>query len=138
MRGHSLLELLLVLAMLGVLLGIALPRLGAWRDRGAVHEARREIVSALAAARAAALARGTTASVVLNDADATVRVLADTETVLVHAVGAELGVTVRATRDSIAYAPSGRGAGAANTTIIVARGAAADTVSVSRLGRVRW
>jgi hypothetical protein len=41
------------------------------------------------------------------------------------------------TRDSIAFYPSGLGYGAANTRLIVSRGAAAETVTVSRAGRVR-
>ena len=138
MRGHTLLEIVVVLVIAGVLLALAIPSLGAWRDRQAVHEARREIVSALVAARTTALTRGMVTSVVVDSARGTVRVMVDTESMLVHDVRTELGVTLRSTRDSIAYAPSGRGAGAANTTIIVARGAAAETVSVSRLGRARW
>jgi hypothetical protein len=48
-----------------------------------------------------------------------------------------LGVTVEATRDSLAYGPDGLGVGAANLRLILRRGGAADTLSVSRLGRVR-
>ena len=47
------------------------------------------------------------------------------------------GVTLSATRDSMAYAPNGLGYGASNLSIIVRRGAVTDTVVVSRLGRVR-
>jgi hypothetical protein len=46
-------------------------------------------------------------------------------------------VEFSSSRDSIAFAPSGLGYGAANTQIIVSRGVAADTISVSRLGRAR-
>jgi hypothetical protein len=46
------------------------------------------------------------------------------------------GLTMRTTRDSLAYAPSGLGYGAANLRVIVSRGRSADTITVSRLGRV--
>jgi hypothetical protein len=37
----------------------------------------------------------------------------------------------------MAYSASGLGFGAANMRVIVSRGASADTITVSRLGRVR-
>ena len=46
--------------------------------------------------------------------------------------------TIAVTRDSITYAPTGLGYGAANTRIIVARGRWADTITTSRLGRVSF
>jgi hypothetical protein len=52
-------------------------------------------------------------------------------------VGALYGVRLEPSRDSMAYAPSGLGWGGANLRVVVRRGAAADTVVVSRLGRVR-
>jgi hypothetical protein len=64
-------------------------------------------------------------------------VTVDADTLLVHRFGADLGVTLEVSRDSVIYGPSGRGYGATNTTLIVRRGSAADTVTVSRLGRVR-
>lgn len=58
LRGFSLLELLLVLALLGVLLGIALPSTATWRDRMAVHAAREEVAAALSWTRLAAASSG--------------------------------------------------------------------------------
>ena len=40
--------------------------------------------------------------------------------------------------DTVTYGASGRGYGAANSTIVLSRGAAAETVFVARLGRARW
>jgi hypothetical protein len=51
---------------------------------------------------------------------------------------AERGVHVAATRDSMAYAPDGLGLGGANLRLVLSRGARADTIMVSRLGRVEW
>ncbi|MBK5189740.1 MAG: hypothetical protein JJD97_15970, partial [Gemmatimonadaceae bacterium] len=50
----------------------------------------------------------------------------------------ELGVAFAASRDTVTYGASGRGYGATNSTIVLRRGAAAETVYVARLGRARW
>jgi hypothetical protein len=47
-------------------------------------------------------------------------------------------VAVASSRDTVTYGASGRGYGAANSTIVLSRGAAAETVFVARLGRARW
>ena len=44
---------------------------------------------------------------------------------------------VRASRDTVPYAPTGLGFGVANSTIVVSIGERAETVTVSRLGRMR-
>ena len=61
-----------------------------------------------------------------------------TDTLLIRPLSAvHPGVTLEASRDSIAYAASGLGWGAANSTVVARHGVAAETVWVSRLGRVR-
>ena len=52
-------------------------------------------------------------------------------------VGAAYGVRLWASRDSMTYDGRGLGFGAANLTVVARRGRAAETVFVSRLGRVR-
>ena len=47
------------------------------------------------------------------------------------------GVTLSSTRVTITYSATGLGYGAANLTLTVARNLSADTIYVSRLGRVR-
>jgi hypothetical protein len=54
------------------------------------------------------------------------------------ALGHAHGVALSSTRDSLAYDVRGLGYGAANLTMIARRGAAAESLVVSRLGRVRW
>jgi hypothetical protein len=66
-----------------------------------------------------------------------VTVRAGADTILRRRLGAVHGVTLSATRDSMAYAPSGMGYGAGNLRLVLRRRAAAETVFVSRLGRVR-
>jgi hypothetical protein len=47
-------------------------------------------------------------------------------------------VSLSTSRDSLAFDVRGLGYGAANLTLVARRGAAADTLVVSRLGRVRY
>ena len=68
---------------------------------------------------------------------AAVTVFAGPDTIERRPLGTVHGVRLTVTRDSIAYAANGMGYGAANTRVILSRGAAAETVTVSRLGRVR-
>ena len=136
-RGYSLVQMLMVLAIIAVLCGIAIPRLSEARDESAVRGAAAQVVTALALARSAAVLRASRVAVVIDADAATLRVLAEAETLQVRPLRPEFGVTLEATRDSVAYGPTGRGYGAANSSVILRRGSAADTVFVSRLGRVR-
>ena len=135
--AFTLVELMIMLAVLGILATIGVPRLGALRDSAAVHGAATELMTELAVARQTAIARGVRVAVLLRPPPGTVTVAADADTILIRSLHADHGVTLTATRDSIAYGPIGLGYGAANMSAIVRRGRAADTVVVSRLGRVR-
>ena len=65
-----------------------------------------------------------------------IRVVSGADTLFFRDLSAR-GLTLALTRDSITWSPNGQGWGAANTTIIIARRGIADTITVSRLGRVR-
>jgi hypothetical protein len=54
------------------------------------------------------------------------------------ALGHAHGVTLSTTRDTLSYDVRGLGYGAANLTMVARRGAAAESLVVSRVGRVRW
>lgn len=135
--GSTLLELAMVIALLGLCAGIAIPRLGAQRDRAASDAAAASVTAALTAARAAALRGAAVTAIRFDTAAATIVVHTASDTLLQRDLGAVHGVRLAASRDSIAFAPNGLGYGAANARIIVTRGAAADTLTVSRLGRLR-
>jgi len=95
------------------------------------------VVATLAGARARAIGANTRSAVRIDPRAATLTVTLGPDTVSRRSLRALFGVTVRASRDSLAYDGRGLGAGAANTSITVQRGAIAETVFVSRLGRVR-
>lgn len=136
-RAATLLELVLALAVLAIAAAIALPAQAAARDAQAVRAATRELVDLLATAHELAVARGA-AAVYLDSAADVVRLRAPGAPPGDLALGALHGVRVEATRDSLAFDGRGLGRGAANLRVVVRRGAAADTVVVSRLGRVRY
>jgi len=131
-------ELVAVLALTAIMLGIAIPRVRLAADRAAVRGAAADIVTTLSTARQLAVSHGDRVAVSINTADGTIRVLRDGDTVSTRSLGRLFGVTLRSSRDSLAYDARGLGSGAANLTLVVLRGITADTVIVSRLGRVRW
>lgn len=130
-------EVMVVCALVGLFATVALPRTGAALDRIRLRQAGDEVAAALAFGRGAAIARTAYVRVVLDEPEGAVRVETDEATLLRRDPGALHRVTLRATRDTVTYAPTGLGYGLANTTILVARGARAETLTVSRLGRVR-
>jgi prepilin-type N-terminal cleavage/methylation domain-containing protein len=135
--GHTLIELAIALVIMAILLGMAAPRMGTLRDRASVRSAATEIMAILSSARRAAMLRSSSAMVVIDEARSIASIIVGADTILARDVGGELGVGIAATRDTVLYGPSGRGWGASNTSIIVTRGRSADTLFVSRLGRVR-
>lgn len=73
--GYSLIELLLVVGTLGIVFAIALPRMTTMRESSALRAGHQQLASAFAAARAAALQKGKTATLTLDGNVATVTVL---------------------------------------------------------------
>ncbi|MDH5233473.1 MAG: GspH/FimT family pseudopilin [Gemmatimonadota bacterium] len=136
-RGFSLAEVVLVCAFIGIVAGIALPRTAALLDGVRLRQAAHEVAAAVTLARAAAIRRATYARVVVDSVRGEVRVESGEDTLLRRDLRATHRVEIRATRDTITYAPSGMGYGVANSTVIMRLGARAETVTVSRLGRMR-
>lgn len=135
--GTTLIEIGVAVGILGLMAGLTFPRFGTYRDRIAVDAAATSTLSLLATARHAALRRAALTAVHLDTARATILIIAGPDTLERRSLRDVHGVTMTTSRDSIAFAPSGLGYGAANTQIIIRRGQAADTISVSRLGRAR-
>lgn len=136
--GFTLLELVLVLAIVGVLSALAIPRAGALLDGIGVRGAAAEAEALFSVARHAALSRGARVSVDLDAATGRLVVRAGSDTLRVRDLGAAHGVAMTSTRSSASYSPGGLGYGASNLSIVFTRGAAAESVYLSRLGRVRW
>jgi Tfp pilus assembly protein FimT len=135
--GHTIAELVVVLAIVGITLGIAVPRTRDSLDRIAVRAAAGDVRATLRFARTVALAGNRAIAVNIDSVTGTVRIKRGTEILLSRGVGHAHGVRVGRTRDSLTYDGRGFGRGAANLSVIVRRGVAAETVFVARLGRVR-
>lgn len=136
--GFTLLELMLALALLSILSAVALPRIRALLDGVSVRMAMNDIDALLLRARHTAMARGERATVELDTARSSVVLRVGRDTLARRDQGALGGVRLAATRTSVTYTQLGLGLGVSNLTVVASRGAAADTLTVSRLGRVRW
>jgi prepilin-type N-terminal cleavage/methylation domain-containing protein len=136
-RGTTVPELIVVMAVVGVLMAIAVARTTALRDRVSVRAAATETVATFALARRWSLSRASRTAIAFDTSASTLVVLSFTDTIARRSLGSSHGVSLSASRDSMAYAPNGLGFGASNLSIVLRRGAAAETIFVSRLGRVR-
>jgi len=136
--AFTLLEVIVVLTVTGVLLAMAVPRFAELRDRQAVRAAVDELGGAFQTARAAAIARREMIAVALDTARGVVEVRSSGAVIVRRALGSVYGIALVSNRDSAVYDPRGLGYGVTNLTAIVRRGAMVDTLTMSRLGRVRW
>ena len=136
-HGFSLAELLLTLAVTGILLGIALPRLSVILDGIEVQSAAARLVAAHQRARMLAVTRGRV--LVLS-------VRPDSVTISPRGSGAPLWsepgpaagyVAIEGTPRQFTFSPEGITLGLSNATLRLSRGSATRAVVVSRLGRVR-
>ncbi len=137
-RAHTIPELVLTLVLLALITALAVPPFVATTARWKLRAAVADVVNALVLARESALARGATATFVVDATRGEVMVTCAGDTITRRAVSDLHGVTLVASGDSVRYAPDGVATGVSNTTILVARGARIDSVVVSRLGRVRY
>lgn len=135
--GTTPVELAIVLSLVAIALAIGLPRWRAYLDRAAVTVAANRAAATLDEARQSAIRSGTATTVRVDERRGSLTVTAVRDTLATLPLGTLHSVTLRASRDSITFAPTGFGYGAANTQLVVVRRSAAETVSLSRLGRVR-
>jgi type II secretory pathway pseudopilin PulG len=133
--GTTFIEQLAVLTLFGVLFAIAVRSGSSLFDQAAVSSASRAAADAFAAARDHAVSAGERVAVRIDDARLVVHTNSDT--LSKHPLGDNYRVTLESSPDSMAYAASGLGWGASNLRLVVRRRAAAETLTVSRLGRVR-
>ncbi|MCC7195907.1 MAG: prepilin-type N-terminal cleavage/methylation domain-containing protein [Gemmatimonadaceae bacterium] len=134
--ANTLIELVVTLALLAIAAAVAVPNIVTIVDRLNVRAAAHEVTLGLWTARNAASMRGENVQVTIDAGTGRIHALAGDDTIFTRDLTRRRGVRLAVTRTSIAYAPTGLGIGAANTTIVVTRGRRADTVTTSRLGRV--
>ncbi|HKW09827.1 MAG TPA: hypothetical protein VJO33_05565 [Gemmatimonadaceae bacterium] len=130
--------MVVVLFLTGILLGLAIPRIGAAADHAAVRAAATDAASVFLASRSAAIYRRASVAVFVDTSATTVAARVDSELLLRRDLRQAYGVRLTSTRDSMAYDARGLGIGAANLSLILRRGRFAETLFVSRLGRLRY
>jgi prepilin-type N-terminal cleavage/methylation domain-containing protein len=135
--GHTLVELSLVLTIVGLISMIAVHEATLFLDRVAVRSAVAEAAALVARARDEALAQRAVVSLRIDTVTGTMGLSARGEPLTLHSLGHAHGGRLSTSRDSIAFDVRGLGYGAANLTLVARRGSAAETLVVSRLGRVR-
>jgi prepilin-type N-terminal cleavage/methylation domain-containing protein len=138
-RGFSLLELVLVLAVLSLLLLVALPRLSAVLDSIAVESAAQRVAALHARARITAVIENRVVVYGIAADSLRLGVVAGGDTAWRAATPgpAAAGVTLTGPTRRVLWSPVGVALGVSNGTWVLARGSARRAVVVSRLGRLR-
>jgi prepilin-type N-terminal cleavage/methylation domain-containing protein len=136
-RGMTIIEIVVVLSLITLVIAMVVPTLAHLRDGIAVRNATAEAMSAFATARRSAITRAAIAALGVDQPPGFITVSAGGDMLLQRNLEESYGVTLSSTRDSTAYSPLGHGFGAANLSLVIARGSVAETIFVSREGRVR-
>lgn len=136
-NAHTLWELLASLTILSTIIAIATPPITHARDRATVRAAATTLRATLSSARNAALTRGAAALAIVDATIPAITVVVNRDTVLRHFLTGDFRSRLSASRDTIRFGPTGRAFGVSNSTLILRTGSAAETVTVSRVGRVR-
>jgi len=139
MRGATLLELLTVLVVAGIMMAIAVPPISRALDRAAVSSAADHYATLFEASRELAVTRARFTRLVLDTAQASAAMLVSDsagawDTLRVWSLGR---VRVAASQPVVAFSPLGIGWGVSNGRIVLSRGASAETLTVSRTGRLK-
>jgi len=140
-RGFSLAELAVVLATLGVVTALALPRWKELLDWVAVDRAAVEVSTALAVTRNAAVLGSTRARLLIAYDSLRIdrRESGVWQPYTRWAGPAAHGVTLEVSNPDIMFLPTGLAWGLSNTRVTLRRGIRSAVVTVSRVGRVkRW
>jgi prepilin-type N-terminal cleavage/methylation domain-containing protein len=136
-RAFTLPELMLVLAVAGILFGIAVPQLSRAMNRIDVEAASAHLVAAHQRARLMAIARG---QVLTLSIDSTALIIATPtgSTPLWSEPGpAATGVSLPGPTRRFTFSPEGFTLGLSNASLQLARGTSTRTIVISRLGRIR-
>lgn len=136
-RGFTLSELLLILAVVGVLFGIGLPRLSSSLDRIEVGAAAGHIVAAHQRARLLAITSGRVLILSIDSVALSIRPRGEPAPLWSEPGPGSSRVSLAGPARKFVFSPEGFSLGLSNATLRLSRGAATRTVVISRLGRVR-
>jgi prepilin-type N-terminal cleavage/methylation domain-containing protein len=143
--GFTLLEIIVVLAIIGVAAAIGYPKLGSSLTMQNVHGARMTMSTMHAKAKASAASRGRRTALAINGGNLVIissnpvtgaRDTVDTP----ENLGTRYGVTFSvspSTRDSLIFDSRGLGTETSTTFIYVTKGGYTDTLQIGQLGRIK-
>jgi len=140
-RGFTLTELAVVLAILALVTAITLPRLGGLLDWIAVNTAAQDVTTAVAVTRSAGVMQGSRRRLVIAPDSLRIdRWSGDSWTPLERWPGPDRhGVSLEVSNPVVVFDPIGLAWGLSNTKVVLRRGLRSETITLSRLGRVkRW
>jgi len=146
-RGFTLVEVLVVVAVVGIIAALASAPLARMRTSAAVQSGRAQVTSALSLAQATAVRWGRTTTVGIDTVRETLSIRIDTARTASPAIVVrtydlrELGVQLVSNRTALCYSSRGVGTTAADcpstgAQLIVSTRGRADTISVNSAGRV--
>jgi prepilin-type N-terminal cleavage/methylation domain-containing protein len=138
-RGFTLIEVLMVITIVGILLGVVVPRYGAISGAMSVHSAKQELGSMLAQGRATAIRTDQTVLVVRTGNVMSLIGVSGTGSTIISQqdLGSQFGVTVSASRDTVTYDSRGMVTGnSATLKFVVTNGSTRDSVCLMALGKV--
>ena len=136
-RAFTLVELMLVLAVLGILLGIAIPGLSRAVDRIEVEAAAAHIVAAHQRARLLAITHGQVVRLSIDGARIAIYPRTGFTPLWSESGPSETRVTLAGGTRQFTFSPEGFTLGLSNASLQLVRGTSHRTVVISRLGRVR-
>ena len=124
--------------MIGVISSLAAPRVAGYVDWLAVNRAEAETAAFYNRARIVAVYRSVRVRIEFSGDSLIAIAEGATDSILGRMQGpGRHGVALEASRAEIRLYPNGLGLGATNTKLVFRRGAAADSLTISRLGRIR-
>ena len=130
-------EQLWLLVISGIVLSASVVGGARLLDSAAVRTSANDVADLFAIARDQAIATGKRTAVRIDRTEGRLIIHADVDTLMRLELARLRAVSIESTRDSMSDSASGLGYGASNLRVIVRRGASADTITVSRLGRVK-
>jgi type II secretion system protein H len=136
-KAFALLELMLVLAVVGILTALALPHLSQAMDRIEVEGAANRLIAAHQRARIMAVTRGRVVLLSIDSARTTISSQRETHPLWVDIRPAASGVKLAGPARQFIFSPEGITLGLSNATLKLSRGNATRTLVISRLGRIR-
>lgn len=136
-KAFTLPELMLVLALVGILTGLALPHLSGAMDRIEVEGAANRLIAAHQRARIMAITRGQVVLLAIDSTRLTISSQGGTDTLWSDTGPASAGVELAGPARQFTFSPQGMTLGLSNATLQLSRGFTTRTLVISRLGRIR-